>query len=112
MNRKTRIALNGSIRKWERILFSTRAVDRGEDNCPLCLLFFQRKRILGPLCEDCPVHIATGETACEQTPYKDWLRHQELQHDDVGHRIPGCSDCIKYALAELEFLRGLKEKHT
>lgn len=67
MNKKTRKALEGSIKKWEGIAAGTVA-DLGADNCPLCKMF------LGSDCKGCPVYEKTGRDSCEGTPYqKKWV---------------------------------------
>ena len=37
---KTLRALKGSITKWNKIVKSTKAEDKGTANCPLCKLFY------------------------------------------------------------------------
>ena len=64
----TRTALEGSIRKWEKIVAGT-GVDMADENCPLCQLFEN--------CQDgegCPVDNETGD-GCAGSPYDDWSKH-------------------------------------
>ena len=106
MTPETRKALKGSIKKWEKIVKSTKAVDKGKKNCPLCSLFFQR------YCGGCPVKESMGEEYCVGTPYATWCMHQEEYHMayiDLS-RHPNCPDCLRLAKAELEFLKGLLPK--
>ena len=101
MNAETLKALQGSIKKWQRIVASTEAEDKGVENCPLCGMFWSRG------CGGCPVREATGLTACRGSPYSEWstymISHPALAH----HRIPGCKECLQLARAEIAFLVGL-----
>lgn len=100
-------ALEGSIRKWERIVASTEGEDDAGENCPLCMLQED--------CEGCPVQIDVGEAnedgeGCDATPYYDWMEHHNLRHY-IGyprHRQEGCDECLRLARAELAFLEGLR----
>ena len=109
MNPETRKALKGSIKKWEKIVKSTKAVDKGDENCPLCSLFFDKIN-----CGDCPVKISTGQGCCSGTPYDAWNKHHRINHFTHGRydfsRHPNCPDCLRLAKEELEFLRGLLPK--
>ena len=90
----------GSIRKWQRIVRRTTAVDHGAFNCPLCTLFLERD------CRGCPVSEATGVSGCRGSPYELWNEHMdECNHH--YHRTPGCKECLRLAKAELTFLVGL-----
>ena len=53
MNAKTIAILNGSARKWEKIVASPDGLDKGASNCPLCDLFYDDS------CKDCPVVVMT-----------------------------------------------------
>ena len=86
MNKETKIAVEGSIKKWQNIVDGT-GVDEQAKNCPLCLM------------------LADG-TNCQGTPYIDWGDHQ-LQHGHINAVMKGCPICLELAKAELEFLRGL-----
>jgi hypothetical protein len=98
-------ALQGSVKKWERIVRSTRAKDKHGDNCPLCVVMESKET-----CSLCPVAINTGEDQCFGTPYTDWKAHQRLKHDNwsVFSRTPHCPDCLRLAKEELAFLKSLK----
>src|SRR3990167_10549267 len=102
MSPETLRALHGSIKKWERIVASPRALDKGQDNCPLCKEFFNFN------CDGCPVAERTGRWNCRGSPYAEWTIHQENVHRHYGHcyRAPGCKTCLRLAKAELTFLRS------
>lgn len=68
MDKRTLKALQGSIRKWEKIVEGT-GVDRGSDNCPLC------KEFTYPvLCRGCPVQTDMQRGGCIGTPYDAWMQ--------------------------------------
>ena len=105
MKEKTEAALNGSIRKWERIVTSPRSFDKGTDNCPLCRSFLKFD------CEGCPVQKKTGEYGCKGSPYIVWAEHHGKIHSGMSlHRYTGCAECLEFAKAELAFLRSLLPK--
>lgn len=83
---KSLAALKGSIKKWEKIVAGT-GIDKGSDNCPLCMMFIEQE------CKGCPVRHATGKIYCENTPYIDYC----------------CSDGdgTLEAKAEVKFLKSL-----
>ena len=68
MDKRTLTALQGSIAKWEAIVWDG-GEDRGVDNCPLCSEFY-----FSADCSGCPVAEYTGGTMCEDTPYVAWQR--------------------------------------
>lgn len=105
MNKETLKALRESIVKWENILDGT-GVDDGEENCPLCKLYFEG------WCVHCIIFEETGESECVKTPYRKWMEHQDKCHGDkeIGGEdtcIIECRWCRHYAEQELEFLRSL-----
>ena len=114
MNSKTLEALEGSIEKWEGIVRSTEAEDRGVSNCPLCHLFhgyFSQ----GEYCIGCPVREKTGMLGCLSSPFDAWINHHETLHRKEGwvevvSRHKDCPECLRLAKAELEFLKGLLPK--
>ena len=105
MSPKTRKALEGSIEKWEGIVRSTKAEEKGIANCPLCQLFFN------PYCFGCPVKEKTGMYGCQGSPYNAWDNHHETLHrngfGEVVSRHKDCPDCLRLAKKELEFLKEL-----
>ena len=125
MTAKTLVALKGSILKWEKIVRSTRGVDRGQDNCALCKEFpgrdyhgnctrggeVARAHADKPnsISVRCPVARRRGHVGCQGTPYIQWANHQDEKHGFYAdyHRIPGCAECLKLARAERDFLKSL-----
>lgn len=103
MDAITKKALRGSIRKWERIL-SGKDVDRGPDNCPLCVLFLA----VDPSTEDfgcvgCPVEAHTNEPFCIGTPYDEWSSRTSAA---AARRIVTDEE-RRLAEKELAFLKSL-----
>ena len=109
MNPRTLKALKGGIKKWERIVKSTKAEDRGPANCPLCKLFLYAD--IGGSCSPCPIKKKTRVSGCQGSPYRHWVNHHQLIHPGCFFmRHKGCPDCLRLAKEELEFLRGLLPK--
>ncbi len=106
MNAETLKALKGSIKKWERIVRSTRSRDRGDENCPLCQEF-------DALCTGCPVATKTGYIGCHETPYQEWIGHHRGDHIEKStfSRIPHCKECLRLAKAERDFLISLEPEN-
>ena len=112
MSRKTLAALEGSIKKWERIVEGIDA-DAGTENCPLCALFHpdsasteEFRRFYKHSCRGCPVQQATGEPFCINTPYQDWQRAVRPR----GYTFPFYAkdnESVMCAVLELEFLKSL-----
>ncbi len=105
MDAKTAKALEGSIEKWERIVRSTRGVDRHSENCPLCNLYTSG-------CRKCIVRQKTKRSSCSGSPFAKWNKHQWDDHAPSRYpmrRFKGCEKCLKLAEAELEFLKSLRE---
>lgn len=83
MTPETRAALEGSIKKWQRIV-AGEDICQGSRNCPLCTLFnpweTPREERNWPadreLCDGCPVKDKTGLTGCLGSP---WLPYEELK---------------------------------
>ena len=103
MNRETLKALHGSIGKWDRIVKDTRALDKGIENCNLCLSV--------SACERCPVYKKSNAINCENTPYDKWFEHSK-EHSSLGeiHREPHCKECMSLAKTERAFLISLLPK--
>ena len=124
MNKPTRKAIEGSIRKWQRIyeflkpkkrittkvLSKLEEYDRGSANCPLCKMYhpyYSDKR----LCKGCPVSSKVHDWGCGSTPYYIFaltvveMKEGEFRHY-YNHTI---KDLKEYAKAELEFLKSLRE---
>jgi hypothetical protein len=105
MNQKVRKALEGSIKKWEKIVNGT-GVDRGVENCPLCKIFYDTSSCVG-----CPVYEKTGAKDCLRTPYTAWMQHHwENQYDDNFKVFDSKSTHL--AQAELTFLKSLLPKEN
>ncbi|MCK9597553.1 MAG: hypothetical protein M0R06_00855 [Sphaerochaeta sp.] len=90
MDDATAKALEGSIRKWERIRDGT-GKDMGVANCPLCQMFY-----LNHECVGCPVFERTGRRLCAETPYEDF-------YDNAPEEVR-----IAGAEREIEFLKSLR----
>jgi hypothetical protein len=101
-------ALEGSIKKWRAILEGT-GEDKGTQNCPLCIAFFNA---LGSLvcCNGCPVASRRARVACRLTPYEKWCEHQRRCHLTEEALIIHCPTCTKLAKAEVAFLVSLLPK--
>lgn len=102
-------ALEGSIKKWKRIVEDRRAVDNGYRNCKLCLMYD-----CGPeSCTGCPVKDKTGKVLCTGTPHQRWEDHM----GDHGiylnpfRRQKDCPTCLSLAKEELAFLESLRSQY-
>lgn len=106
---KTSLALDGSIRKWTKIVKNVTKGrppdDHGAADCPLCALF---NPVIQPAvphhksCRGCPVATDAGVSFCKNTPYQNWL--QDYDEDDGGGETP------ENAQAMLDYLVALKAK--
>ena len=107
MDEKTKEALEGSIKKYKRIVKSTKAHDDGGINCTLCKLFLRFN------CDGCPIFDATGTRGCEQSPWISWRNHGSTKHNQYQshYRVPYCKECIKLARKELDFLISLRKEN-
>lgn len=103
MTPKAKKALEGSIRKWERILIGS-GEDHGDTNCPLCKVFNKDNG-----CRGCPVRNATGKDWCDGTPYIRWLNltDNNIQVGQSNTR-PIDESQRAQALKMLRFLEGLR----
>ena len=104
MTTKTLKALNGTIKKWEKIVAGTGA-DEGSTNCPLCKFFVDL-----PFCYGCPIADFTKESGCFNTPWSKWLSHQYNRHDAKTELRVHCPTCRELAEEELRFLKSLLPK--
>lgn len=106
MDKRTLKALQGSIKKWEKIVAGT-GTDGGMADCPLCKLFFLEGESSGNPgnCDKCPATCGAGTT------YETWDAHQVEAHGRLavgGERtVDDCKKCKRLAKAELAFLKGL-----
>lgn len=119
MNKKTKKALKGSIKKWQKIYnflkYKRRYTERthnkllhlesGINNCPLCELFYKIDDVTDSFgCHLCPVKNRTGYNHCKDSPY------YEFRHRWYGLRYgSSLSNLKKYAKKELDFLKTLRE---
>ena len=104
-------ALEGSIRKWARIVKSPKELDEGANNCPLCELLSGFANTEHE-CKVCPVSLAVDDVLCQSTPYISWKRHFLDDHKILLtsiHRVPRCKKCLDLAREELVFLKSLRE---
>jgi hypothetical protein len=92
-------ALLKSIEKWSKI-HTYEEVDKGIDNCPLCLKYNAIN------CNGCPVAEKTETISCNGTPYALWVSHQQEYHKifvEPPYEIE-CSVCEKLAFEMWLFL--------
>lgn len=101
MDPNTLEALLGSIAKWEGIVKGTE-VDRGVQNCPLCLRF----AVPNESCKGCPVNDVT-DGGCNGSPYDDWHQVNPWPVDDPDARAATTDDHRAAAQAEVDFLKSL-----
>ena len=117
MIKATMKALEGSIRKWLKII-NNKGVDDRSSNCPLCkrFLFLEEDESNRPIPKDiCPLGYMT-KIPCQGLCCKewdDWARHHRNVH---GLKVtdnniqplsihPGCDDCKALAQNVLDRLR-------
>lgn len=105
MDNETREALEGSIRKWEKIVEGV-GRDEGAENCDLCLKF-NTENTIGS-CRGCPVREKIGERGCKYTPYDKWVEHHMAYHGRTNYTMVKCEECIALAQKELDFLISLR----
>jgi hypothetical protein len=100
-------ALEKSIEHWEKIVigesYST------TDNCSLCNLFFIND------CEGCPIKEKTGQAQCDDSPFREFIKHINLNHKSFipvsnFHYQTYCPECKRLAREELEFLKSLRKE--
>jgi hypothetical protein len=106
-------ALSESIEKWKSIVNKT-GHDQGAINCRLCKIYYDDD------CKECPVHIKTGKTECDNTPWEKWYLHHKNDHHgnnpdfhitDIPVKIE-CRKCKRLAKKELKFLKSLLPKNS
>ena len=91
-----------SIQKWENVLKGGK--DLGASNCPLCKTF-----LYGQECKGCPIFSYTGAEGCENTPYYDWISHQNKNHSNREYYGIFCKECVQLCEKEIEFLEKVKK---
>lgn len=100
---ETMEALEGAIKKWEKI-YAGVGVDDGGYNCPLCELFGYACECIG-----CPVDYITNN-GCQDSPYLDWYGHHRFSHDSYHPFIIECAKCTEIALSMVNYLKSLRPK--
>jgi len=100
-------ALDGSIVKWQDIVAGD-AIDKGDEDCPLCRHYRHNRTNMQANCDECPVSIDTGESLCQGSPYDQWL-------DATGYgadyeQANTNSKSMKAAVSELEYLKELRSR--
>ena len=104
MKKKDVELLKGSIGKWLEIKRSVTGLDRGADNCDLCIEYFDTD------CEGCPADNHGRGMQCNgDSPYGKWFDHHlevHDQHDEdsLRHRHVDCKECVVLADDMLGFL--------
>ena len=97
-------ALEGSIKKWEKIVDGT-GVDEGGSNCPLCKLYHR--------CNPCPVAETVNKKGCCGTPWVEWRIHGFKRHTTgffcFSLKVE-CPTCKRLAQKELDFLKSILPK--
>jgi hypothetical protein len=97
-------ALDGSIEKWSKT--GDEFVDRGADNCPLCILYVDND------CRNCPIFKYMNMDGCKYTPFVDFRNHYMRNHLDIGkvrfaYNLE-CPECDKLRKKEFAFLKKVK----
>lgn len=92
MSKRTQLALEGSIKKWEGIVAGT-IDDEGSANCPLCKLYLLGGRENAGCSPTCPVKARTKKDYCDGSPYLIFIDNGEKDED---------------ARAMLDFLKSLR----
>lgn len=102
MKRETLKALEGSIKKWEKIVDGSGG-DEGTENCPLCKLYYTP---LSSDCAPCPVSKRVKTSCCEETPYVKWNNYAEDRRQPFPFYVTTVK-ALSLALDELYFLKSL-----
>lgn len=113
MHPETLKALQGSIKKWERIV-ACEGQDSGSTNCDLCQTFIMHREVENQ-CIGCPVHKKTRQILCGGSPYIKWLDHCRRYLDytvpkalkSFRPRSPERKEAKRLAQVELDFLKSL-----
>jgi hypothetical protein len=103
MDKQTLKALKGAIKKWHTVAYHG-GIDKGRDNCPLCILTDRRNPKYGYFwdCKGCLIQKHTGKNDCSDTPYVRWNR---IAFDKNPAGFTAVTDVQKRAAEEeLEFL--------
>lgn len=103
MEQETIDAVIAAVCKWDLIAQGI-GVDNGTDNCPLCIMFFDRAPGTG--CdEECPVFEVTSQELCNGSPFK----YTNLESDYTIPEHHGYITTEEFAAIEdeIEFLISL-----
>lgn len=114
MDRQTREAIEGSVRKWQKIVNCLKwkryytdelrrridDLEQGTGNCPLCKLFYHSSNYDRPYCAECPIVSKANDYGCQSTPYVEFWRTV------LGKNLP---EMKKAAKREVKFLKSLLE---
>ena len=106
MKKKTKTALEESIKKWEKNTEATVWDDVliSREDCALCDLFNgPKQQTTKSFCKGCPVYKKTGQKFCVGTPYIDVYDMVEWR-DELNETD---KENIK---KEVEFLKSLREE--
>jgi len=104
---RTIMALNKSIKKWEKIQRNHSVIDKGILDCGLCKQFheFYTNKLY---CTDCPVYRYTNKYKCKGTPYEEWSEHHKLIHPYKSRNIQ-CRECAELVVEEIDFLKSIRK---
>jgi len=102
MDVKTKEAVHGSIKKWNRIIAGT-GIDLGRYNCPLCQLFFNRCQQMYNS-QTCPFN-CFGDAS-----YRKWFKHYDKEHRKETDLKIHCPECKESAIAVRDDLKKLLEE--
>ena len=94
-NKKQIRALNGSIKKWEKIVAGT-DVDRGTLNCPCCKNWYKNE------CNRCPIAIFNDSCECLHTPYYDYAHseNEKERHELAKKELKFLNEVLKAGVEE------------
>lgn len=96
-----------SIKKWEGVLYHRRD-ERGPEDCPFCAEYYVNGTP-ALACWECPIYILTGERFCGNTPYENWITHQDTHFPLLPH-VCVCEICRHHAAGEIIFLKEILER--
>ncbi len=106
-------ALKSVIEHWENNVAGIENSWAGID-CKLCVLVQGSKFSCYIGEEQCPVYKKTGTQHCWRTPWEEIKDHVRGTHSAAilveRKFLPGCPECDRLKLKELEFLKSLLSK--
>lgn len=121
LNDELLTALDGSIKKWRRIV-ARLDHDHGTANCPLCELFYFREIYNDEgqavaSCNGCPVSHDNQDDGCNGSPYADWSHVARTAKQKGGESyttfpLKNLDDlCQEVAQKELDYLLDLRTRY-